>query len=325
MRLQLPTHNMLLAFLLLRLSLHAVASPLLRHEVEEVGEPLRRRQDPTVAITGINAYGVQPRLEIRQLEQNVDQWNIFLLGLVRFQLTDQSNMTSYYQIAGIHGRPYIPWDNVPSAEGIDSPGYCTHVLNLFLAWHRPYLALYEQTLYTHIIAAVNSFPAGAQRQRYTAAALVWRFPYWDWAAAPPDGESVFPASVQSPTVNVTTPNGTASIPNPLFSYQFHPVSASDFYFNPVNIYDERSRRSFVLMHCASSLHGTRLSDTRQAGVKTPSVRMRPLLLCSITTESRSKTVCITCLSTTTTLPSSVMKHGWILECRMPTVWSQYTM
>lgn len=214
-----------------------VASPLLRHEVEEVQLPedstLRRRQDQTVAITGINTFGVQPRLEIRQLQQDADQWNIFLLGLDRFQKSDQSDLVSYYQIAGIHGRPYTAWDGVPSAPGVQGPGYCNHLLNLFLPWHRAYLALFEQTLYRHIVAAVNEFPAGSQRQRYASAALSWRFPYWDWAAPPEDGEGVYPDSMQSPTVNVTTPNGTATIHNPLFSYQFHPVSPDDFYFNPV--------------------------------------------------------------------------------------------
>lgn len=240
--------SLLLALCLNHIQFFASASPLLKHYVEafdndQISGPERRqdiphlkqRQSPTVATTGINAFGVQPRLEIRQLQQNADQWNIFLLGLRRFQQTDQDDMTSYYQIAGIHGRPYIPWDDVPSAAGVDSPGYCMHVLNLFLAWHRPYLALFEQTLYQHIVEAVNEFPPGAQRQRYAAAALSWRFPYWDWAAPPPDGEGAFPPSLQSRTITVTTPNGTHDIPNPLYSYQFHPVSVKDFYFNPVSL------------------------------------------------------------------------------------------
>ena len=169
-----------------------------------------------------------------QLELTTDQWNIFLLGLHRFQQTDQSDLISYYQIAGIHGRPYVAWDNVPAAEGVDGPGYCTHLLNLFLTWHRAYLALFEQTLYKHIVDVVNEFPAGSQRQRYASAALSWRFPYWDWAAPPPSGQSVYPASLLSPTIKVTMPNGTTIIPNPLYSYQFHPVSKKDFYFNPVS-------------------------------------------------------------------------------------------
>lgn len=50
---------------------------------------------------------------------------------------------------------------------------------------------------------------------------------------PPSGESVYPSIMGQQTVNVTMPNGTATIPNPLFAYNFHPVIASDFVYNPV--------------------------------------------------------------------------------------------
>lgn len=142
--------------------------------------------------------------------------------------------TSYYQIAGIHGRPYAPWNAVQPASGNTSPGYCMHVLNLFLVWHRPFVALFEQTLHEHMVDVVNEFPAGAQRQRYASAISSWRLPYWDWAMQPPAGEGVLPASVQSPTISVTLPNGTHTIHNPLYSYQFHPVSKADFYYDPVS-------------------------------------------------------------------------------------------
>lgn len=66
------------------------------------------------------------------------------------------------------------------------------------------------------------------------AALSWRHPYWDWAAAPPAGQSVYPSSLSSPTINVTMPNGTNTIANPLYSYKFHPVSRDDFYYDPVS-------------------------------------------------------------------------------------------
>jgi hypothetical protein len=44
---------------------------------------------------------------------------------------------------GIHGRPFVPFDNVPAEPGNENNGYCTHVSILFPTWHRPYLALYE--------------------------------------------------------------------------------------------------------------------------------------------------------------------------------------
>jgi len=61
---------------------------------------LNRRQTSFEVVSGIQPFGIQPRLEIRQLEQNVDQWNIYLLGLAKFMATNQSDKLSYYQIAG---------------------------------------------------------------------------------------------------------------------------------------------------------------------------------------------------------------------------------
>lgn len=233
-RSRLPHHHMAILQFLFWLFIAAIATPLPNTEPWTDDNRLLPRQSAPVVITGITALGVQPRLEIRQLQQNTDQWNIFLLGLARFQATDQSSLTSYYQIAGIHGRPYIPWDNVQSAPGVSSPGYCMHLLNTFLSWHRPYLALFEQTLFQHMVAVVNEFPIGSQRQRYAQATISWRFPYWDWAAAPTTAASVYPDILVEQTVTVNTPNGTATIPNPLFSYQFHPVSVADFYYAPVS-------------------------------------------------------------------------------------------
>lgn len=89
---------------LLYLALLATAAPLLVHQVEELSAPqpvtVHRRQGAFEPVTGINEFGIQPRLEIRQLEQDADQWNIYLLGLVRFYATNQTDKLSYYQIAG---------------------------------------------------------------------------------------------------------------------------------------------------------------------------------------------------------------------------------
>ncbi|KAF2857624.1 Di-copper centre-containing protein [Piedraia hortae CBS 480.64] len=213
---------------------------------------LEPRQNSYVAVKGIVETGTKPRLEIRELEQNADQWNIYLLGLARFQAVDQSEKLSYYQISGLHGRPYIPWDGAEPPAGVSDPGYCRHVSNLFLPWHRPYLALFEQTLYSHIIDAVNSFPAGPQRQKYAAAAVNWRLPYWDWAKAPASGQSVLPSSLTRETVQVTTPNGTQTIHNPLFSYKFHPVRPDDFAYNPFSQWTETYRYPTVWGPGASS-------------------------------------------------------------------------
>ena len=84
--------------------------------------------------------GQYPRLEIRDLKKNADQWNLFLLAMERFQNKPKDDPMSYYQIAGVHGRPYVSWNN----GGLKSvAGYCPHGQNTFGSWHRPYLAVYE--------------------------------------------------------------------------------------------------------------------------------------------------------------------------------------
>lgn len=67
---------------------------------------LLRRQDQegvfsVLGIAGMGESTVKPRLEIRDLEKNhPDQWNVFLLGLKRFQEINQDDKLSYFQIAG---------------------------------------------------------------------------------------------------------------------------------------------------------------------------------------------------------------------------------
>lgn len=59
---------------------------------------------------------------------------------------DQSDVRSFFQIGGIHGLPYIPWDNATGADfdpNTQWGGYCTHGSVLFPTWHRPYVMLFE--------------------------------------------------------------------------------------------------------------------------------------------------------------------------------------
>jgi len=90
----------------------AAVAPLLKHQIEELTrheddaeQLLNRRQSSAnssgyTVVTGIQGSGTQPRLEIRQLEKNADQWNIYLLGMNRFMRSNQSEKLSYYQVAG---------------------------------------------------------------------------------------------------------------------------------------------------------------------------------------------------------------------------------
>lgn len=78
-------------------------SPLQQHEVEDLGSadksPLRQRQTSgTYAITGIQSGGIHPRLNIRDMMNNTDMFNLYLLGLRRFMDTPESDPLSYHSI-----------------------------------------------------------------------------------------------------------------------------------------------------------------------------------------------------------------------------------
>ena len=55
---------------------------------------------PIFGVRGLGVDTVHPRLEIRELERNKDQLNVYLLGLQRLQSIGQYDKFSYYQIAG---------------------------------------------------------------------------------------------------------------------------------------------------------------------------------------------------------------------------------
>ncbi|KAG7292775.1 hypothetical protein NEMBOFW57_002817 [Staphylotrichum longicolle] len=194
-----------------------------------------------IAITGIPTTpgpdGAVPlRRELRDLQRNFpDQYNLLILGLKNLEGQDASTSTSYYQIAGIHGLPYKPWNGVGSTTNWQSTsgfgGYCTHSSILFLTWHRPYLALYEQSLYNAVQAVAKQFPQGALRDKYVEAAKTFRAPYFDWASQPPQGTAAFPSAFTSPNVQVVDVDGkTKSVTNPLFRFAFRPANpaAGDF-------------------------------------------------------------------------------------------------
>lgn len=48
---------------------------------------------------------------------------------------------------GVHGVPYVPWQDDPTKVEVMDAGYCTHRSVLFVPWHRPYLLLYEVLSY----------------------------------------------------------------------------------------------------------------------------------------------------------------------------------
>ena len=61
-----------------------------------------KRQSAPLAVTGFQGSGIQPRLEIRDLQQNEDQFNMYLLALQRMQQLDQDDFQSYFQLSGTY-------------------------------------------------------------------------------------------------------------------------------------------------------------------------------------------------------------------------------
>ncbi|KAF1973430.1 Di-copper centre-containing protein [Bimuria novae-zelandiae CBS 107.79] len=182
--------------------------------------------------------GQFPRLEIRELKKNADQWNLFLLAMERFQNKPKNDPMSYYQIAGIHGRPYLQWNGAGMKH---TGGYCPHGQNTFGSWHRPYLSVYEQAVYLNAQEVVASFPRN-QQGRWQSALRGLRIPYFDWAAEPPRGEPAVPTSIRDQTVSVIKPQGRVTIRNPLYSYSWGNSLPSEMGWGPSNGYPTTLRR-----------------------------------------------------------------------------------
>ncbi|KAF2026721.1 Di-copper centre-containing protein [Setomelanomma holmii] len=184
---------------------------IIKAQVEEVAEHLAKRDIGTrIAISGV--------CSTQTLRNNGDQWNLYLLGMERFMAKSKDDRLGYYQVAGIHGRPFVTWNGFPTPL-VNQAGFCPHAQTLFGSWHRPYLAIFEQAWYLAVTEVINDFPSN-QQQRWKNAAATLRMPYWDWAQDPGSNNPTVPTLIRDQTVSVTKPSGTVSIPNPLYSYSW---------------------------------------------------------------------------------------------------------
>ncbi|GAM33797.1 hypothetical protein TCE0_013r00958 [Talaromyces pinophilus] len=178
------------------------------------------KQITAYSITGLsggvnNDTGERPaRLDLRDLQSSGAAFDLYIQALAQFQADDQSDLVSYYEVAGIHGYPYRSWDGV---NGEFITGYCSHGSPIFPTWHRPYLALFEQRIWQYAQSIAASYPDD-QRQAYVDAATTLRVPYWDWAVNPN-----MPESLEYQAIVINTPTGEQTMDNPLYSYKFHPL------------------------------------------------------------------------------------------------------
>ncbi|KAJ7741079.1 Di-copper centre-containing protein [Mycena metata] len=180
-------------------------------------------------ITGCKG-GIQPRLEIRDLQKDTKQFTLFVLAFNDVKRANYETAAArFVEIAGIHGLPYSQWPGDPDGKSKGNPGedgqwggYCHHASVLFPTWHRPYVLALEQT----ISEAAHEI-AGRFALQYPAEAAVWRdaatklrFPFWDWTL-PDTGTQGLPNILKVTSVQITMPEGKIiSAPNPIAHYDF---------------------------------------------------------------------------------------------------------
>jgi len=189
-------------------------------------------------IAGVEDTGVQPRLELRDLQKNSIQFSLFIQALSKIldmrntqdsQSPDYFNKpNSWWQIGAIHGLPYIPWSGDPDGPQQPDPnaaweGYCYHGSALFPTWHRVLLLLVEQAVVNEAIAIASELeekdPA-AKAEKWLQAAKELRFPFWDWTKLETAKEGI-PKLLQDAVVSITKPGGSQSqVPNPLNHYNY---------------------------------------------------------------------------------------------------------
>lgn len=171
------------------------------------------QQVPIVGIRPSNVQAPPPRKNINDLHsQGGPEWDLFIMALASLQDQSENDPLSYFQLMGIHGAPYKPWNGVEGVSDRGYGGYCCHGDVCFGIWHRPFLSLYEQTLDTHVQRIAGNY---RDQNAYQAAAQRLRFPYWDWAA-----DAKLPPSITTKTISVNTPQGRQTVRNPLYSYGF---------------------------------------------------------------------------------------------------------
>ncbi|KAI9805502.1 MAG: hypothetical protein M1825_000753 [Sarcosagium campestre] len=172
------------------------------------------------AVEGVSGP-IATRRPIDALQSNYpDIFNIFVLALQSLQAQAETRDSSYYQLSGIHGFPFVPWQYPVQATDDTTLGYCTHGSGLFTSWHRPYMIVFEQLLQKEAVRIAASFRDAASKTKYGAAAASFRLPYWDWSS-----QEHIPAVLQQQRLSVIKPdaNGvgrSTNIPNPLYNYRF---------------------------------------------------------------------------------------------------------
>ncbi|UNI18237.1 Tyrosinase [Purpureocillium takamizusanense] len=197
-----------------------------------------------IPVTGAPVPGNGPvplRLNINDMQaRGGAAWHLFLRSLRAMYDMDPSDQRSWFQIAGIHGKPYVEWNNAGPEQSNGWRGYCPHGEKIFASWHRPYIALFEQELVRHAQRLAAEYPV-RWRDSYVNAAANLRIPYWDWAA-----DLAVPQATVPRVVKVVIPDGDgvreADMENPLATYRY-PAAALQGRFG---VFDDVRGRTRIL-------------------------------------------------------------------------------
>ncbi|KLO14547.1 Di-copper centre-containing protein [Schizopora paradoxa] len=189
--------------------------------------PISTMTAPHTTVTGPpKQSGVQTnpptRKEIYDLIKDERQFSLYVQALDRLTKAKEDVSVSHYQVGGIHGLPYVRWEDAGNKTPAGTwEGYCHHGSVLFPTWHRPYMSLYEQLLNKHAQDIAKDMP-----DEWKKSASELRQPYWDWAinGVPP------PEVIEYKTLDILHPDGSKKpFPNPLIYYTFQtPLSKEVF-------------------------------------------------------------------------------------------------
>ncbi|KJZ74666.1 hypothetical protein HIM_06016 [Hirsutella minnesotensis 3608] len=201
-----------------------------------------------VPVTGVQTdsqSGVPLRLNINDLQsKGGPQWDLYLLALKEMHEMSPDDQLSFFQIAGIHGKPYVQWNTAGGQRSNGWAGYCPHGERIFLPWHRPYLALYEQELVRHAKRIAGTYPQ-RYRSQYQQAADTLRVPFWDWAS-----DQAVPRATVPGRISVNMPSGqgvrATEIENPLSTFRFPRQALQGDY----GAWDSQNRPR--IQHCAGN-------------------------------------------------------------------------
>ncbi|CAM1506432.1 Fc.00g060730.m01.CDS01 [Cosmosporella sp. VM-42] len=209
--------------------------------------------DAAYPVTGVfvdsRNGGVPLRQEINTLQAaGGAQWDLYIRALRAMYEADPDDPLSFFQVAGIHGRPYMEWNGAGAMTSDGWRGYCPHGvsssakngINMQLLIHREgeaILALASsicttlrgQILVEHAKRLALEYPQ-RYRYQYIHAAETLRAPYWDWAYS-----SAVPPVTISETLRIRVPNNNileeVELQNPLFTYKY-PQAAVDKHYGP---------------------------------------------------------------------------------------------